>query len=128
IETAEPQLEFYRRFVRPFFTARFLQLLPLSHMFGQVTSFGLAPLISASVTITRRQSPAALLDAIRERRITAAICVPRVLDVLRSHISRLAPETSGLRRSVRIHRILGWRFFGFLLGGAPLEPELERFW
>ena len=26
------------------------------------------------------------------------------------------------------HRLFGWRFCGFVLGGAPLDPALENFW
>jgi long-chain acyl-CoA synthetase len=139
VEAVEPALAPYRKYAARMFSTRLLQLLPLSHMFGQVTAPGLPPIISASVVITRRQSPAALLNLIRERRITAAVCVPRLLEVLRHQITAWSPnateaerdQSSILRRLWRyrhIRRMFGWRFLGFLPGGAPLEPVLESFW
>lgn len=138
-EAVEPVLWPYRKYAGPFFSPGFLQLLPLSHMFGQVTTLALAPLLSASVMMTRRQSLSALVDVIRRRGISAAVCVPRILDALRSHVTALAPEAAGaavdraplierLWRYRRVRRIFGARFFGFLAGGAPLETELEQFW
>ncbi len=65
--------------------------------------------------------------------------VPRVLDLLRTRILQLAPEAAGagadrsplpvrIWRYRRAHRAFGWKFFGFMVGGAALDPQLERFW
>jgi long-chain acyl-CoA synthetase len=139
VESVEPALRFYRRCIAPAVSARLLQLLPLSHMFGQVTTLGLPPVISASVVITRRQSPMALVNLIRQQRISAAVCVPRLLEALQLHITSAVPEAAGaveetqsvvrrVWRYRRVHRMFGWRFIGFLPGGAPLDPKLEDFW
>src|SRR5207248_5345642 len=99
----------------------------------------LPALISASVMITRRQSPAAIARLIRDRRISAVVCVPRVLEAFQSQVQALVPEAAGaagdhaslvrrLWRYRRVRRMFGWRFFGFLPGGAPLDAELENFW
>ena len=55
----ETRLARIRKFLRPLFPIHLLQLLPLSHMFGQAATLSLAPLLRASVVMTRRQSPAA---------------------------------------------------------------------
>src|SRR5439155_15842245 len=43
-----------------------------------------------------------------------------------------AADRSSLARRLwryrHAHRPFGWRFVGFLLGGAPLDPDLESFW
>ena len=28
----------------------------------------------------------------------------------------------------KVHRLFGWKFLGFIVGGAPLQPGLEEFW
>ncbi|HLI82517.1 MAG TPA: AMP-binding protein [Bryobacteraceae bacterium] len=139
VESVERDLEFYRKRISPLFRTRLLQLLPLSHMFGQVITLGLAPLLSASAVITSRQSPAALVRLIRERHITLAACVPRVLDAMRHYVVASLPEAGEAGRGPsslaaklwnyrRIHSMFGWRFVGFLPGGAPLAAPLEDFW
>ena len=139
LEAIERALVRIRKLVRPCFSIRFLQFLPLSHMFGQATTLSLCPLLRASILITRQQDPAALAELIRRRRVSAAICVPRVFDVLRTLVSQRVPEALGaaanqdrlvrrLWRFRRVHKLFGWQFLGFMLGGAALDPILERFW
>jgi long-chain acyl-CoA synthetase len=146
IEAVELWMARIRRFLRPLFPIRLLQLLPLSHMFGQVATLSLAPLLRATVVLTRRQNPAALAELIRQRGVCAAVSVPRVLDAFRALASQRflsgrdlsrgarrveeSPESLATRlgRARRVHRLFGWRFLGFILGGAALDPELERFW
>ncbi|HOK44640.1 MAG TPA: AMP-binding protein, partial [Bryobacteraceae bacterium] len=138
-EGAEPVAARYRKFARPFAPLRMLQMLPLSHMFGQATTLLLAPLIPASVVMLRRQSPGTLPQQIRESKVAAAVVVPRVLDLLRTRVLQLAPEAAGaaadtgplparLWRYRRIHRAFGWRLLGCVVGGAFLDPEVERIW
>ncbi len=48
------------------------------------------------------------------------------------------PEAGEARRSQkwywswwqyrRVHRHFGWKFWSFVVGAAPLDPELEEFW
>ena len=145
IEAVELWMVRIRKFLRPFFPIRLLQLLPLSHMFGQAAALSLAPLTRASVVMTRRQNPAALAELIRKRGVCSVVCVPRVLDAFRALASqqiRTEPRPSGsgpsawqpealvrnLWRARHIRRTFGWRFLGFVVGGAALDPELERFW
>jgi long-chain acyl-CoA synthetase len=139
VEAIEPVCELYRKLAGPLLAPRLLQLLPLSHLFGQVTTVGLPPLIRGSTVITRRRGPGALAQLIREQKISAAFCVPRWLDALRRYVIAQLPETVlaesddspvwlKLWRYRRGRRMFGWRFLGFLPGGAPLDPTLEDFW
>ena len=132
VESVESIVKRCRWLAKLFSPLRFLQLLPLSHMFGQITTFGLCPMIPSSVVIMRQQSPGAIVEQIRERRIAGAICVPRFLELLRSRITASVPEANAastdksfipqrLWRYRRVRKLLGWKFLGFLVGGAALS-------
>jgi long-chain acyl-CoA synthetase len=68
--------------------------------------------------------------------------VPKMLHILRQYLLQKFPDLtqpanlkantpSWLARRWRyraVHRLFGWKFFGFVVGGAPLEPGLEEFW
>lgn len=129
----------YRKYGRPFFPLRFLNLLPLSHMFGQVMATFIPPMLSGVTVFMRGYNPADIVRQIRSRRISVLVCVPKILDVLREHILRVLPEAAdapteqshvAIRwwRYRRIHQLLGFKFWAFVVGAAPLDPKLEEFW
>ena len=71
--------------------------------------------------------------------MSVLVCVPKILDVLRAHVVRHFPEASGPPptgasiparwwRYRRVHRALGLKFWAFVVGAAPLPPDLEEFW
>ncbi len=138
-EPAEPVIKRYRKLARPLGRLRMLQMLPLSHMFGQAATLLLAPLVPASLVMLRQQSPGEIPDRIKELNIAAGVVVPRVLDLLRTRILQIEPEAArageaedplplALWKYRRVHRAFGWKFLGFMVGGAPLDPKLEQFW
>jgi long-chain acyl-CoA synthetase len=128
----------YRRYGRPFYPLRFLNLLPLSHMFGQAMATFIPPMIPGVVIFMRGYNPVEIIAQIKRRRISVLVSVPKILDVLREHIVRVAPETAtpGPKRHVairwwryrRVHRRFGLKFWAFVVGAAPLDAELEQFW
>jgi long-chain acyl-CoA synthetase len=136
----EREIAKYRKFARPFQPLRFLNLLPLSHMFGQSMATFVPPMLRATVVFSHGYSPTEILHQIKSRRVSVLISVPKVLDVLREHVQRLVPitagpdELSGKHWAWRwwhyraAHRLFGWKFWCFVCGAAPLEPELEAFW
>lgn len=139
VEAAEPVVRRYRKLARPLSPVRLLQLLPLSHMFGQATTLLLPPLVPFSIVMTRAQAPGAVMDQIRYRRVTAAVCIPGFLQLLQPHVERLVPEAAGaavdrsplalrLWRYRRVHWLLGLKCLGFVVGGAALEQRTEDFW
>jgi long-chain acyl-CoA synthetase len=129
----------YAKWFRPVFPLRFLSLVPLSHMFGQVLTLFILPMIPAVAVFMRGFSPQEIVRQIRNRRVSVAVVVPKLLEVLREHVVKQFPE-AGLPSSPatnlarrwwhyrRIHRYLGWKFWAFVSGAAPLEAELEEFW
>ncbi len=134
----EREMAKYRRYARPFLPIRFLNLLPLSHMFGQAMATFVPPMLPGVVVFTRSYAPEDILRQIHDRRISVLVCVPKMLEVLRDHVLRVAPEAAGdpgarhwiLRwwRYRRIHRLFGFKFWAMVVGAAPLDPELEAFW
>jgi long-chain acyl-CoA synthetase len=125
----------------------FLSLLPLSHMFEQMGGF-LTPLLhGATIVYLRVVKPSAIETAFREEDIRVVMCVPRLLQLLKSGIDRVMAVrgVAGLFRFLcrvgiqvpfgarkllffPIQRKFGRNFVLFVSGGASLSPELFRFW
>ncbi len=129
----------YRHYARPFHPLRFVNLLPLSHMFGQSMATNVPPMVRGTVIFTRSFNPHDIIRLIRTRRVSVLVCVPKMLDVLREHVIRTMPETAepppaGISipgrwwRYRRVHRALGLKFWAFVVGAAPLPADLEEFW
>jgi long-chain acyl-CoA synthetase len=90
----EREIAKYRRYVRLVHPLRFLNLLPLSHMFGQSMATNIPPMLRGTVIFTRSFNPHDVLRLIRDRRVSVLVCVPKILDVLREHVVRAFPESA----------------------------------
>ena len=135
----EREIKKYRKWGRPFYPLRFLNLLPLSHLFGQSLATFIPPMLAGTVVFQRSYQPAEIVRQIRSRRVSVLVSVPKILEVLRDHIAHEFPEsnqapppgTHWLRnwwRYRRVHRSFGWKFWAFIVGAAPLDPAVEEFW
>ncbi|HET7217848.1 MAG TPA: AMP-binding protein [Vicinamibacterales bacterium] len=135
----EREVAKYKRYAKPFLPIRFLNLLPLSHMFGQAMATFVPPMLPGLVVFTRSYSPDDILRQIQTRRVSVLVCVPKILEVLRDHIMRVAPETAAPPPGKmhwamrwwhyrRVHRMFGLKFWAFVVGAAPLDPDVETFW
>jgi long-chain acyl-CoA synthetase len=136
----------YKKYGRPFFPIRFLNLLPLSHMFGQAMGTFIPPMLHGTVVFMKGYNPHEIVRQIKKRRISVLVSVPKILDVLADHVTRLDPAlrdppASHARarqawvsvaerwwRYRAVHRLFGLKFWSFVVGAAPLEPSLEAFW
>jgi long-chain acyl-CoA synthetase len=139
IVPVEREIDKYRKYGKPFHPLRFLNLLPLSHMFGQSMATNVPPMVRGTVVFTRSLNPHDIVRLIKARRVSVLVCVPKMLDVLREHVERTFPEAAAAPpagisipgrwwRYRRVHRALGLKFWAFVVGAAPLSPELEEFW
>ena len=139
IVPVEREILKYRTYGRPFFPLRFLNLLPLSHMFGQAMATFIPPILPGVTVFMHAYNPSEIVRQIRARRISVLVCVPKMLEVLREHLRHVAPdifeqplktEHVALRwwRYRRVHRLFGVKFWAFVVGAAPLDPGLEAFW
>jgi long-chain acyl-CoA synthetase len=134
----------YERLVHP---VRFLNLLPLSHVFGQFLGIFLPQTMGGTVVFQDGLKPAEIISTIRRERVSVLVAVPRVLQALKEKIQRDVEAEGGIedfrqRFSSsagkhflhrwwifrRIHRQFGWKFWAFLSGGAALDRETEEFW
>lgn len=135
----EQEVHKYRKYGKVFFPLRFLNLLPLSHMFGQAMATFIPPMLPGTTVFVRSLSPHDIVRQIRERRISVLVSVPKMLDVLRGHVQHAAPTAAApagpgvhwvkrwwLHRDV--HRLFGMKFWAFVVGAAPLDPDLELYW
>ncbi|HZU24462.1 MAG TPA: AMP-binding protein [Bryobacteraceae bacterium] len=140
IVPVETEVRKYRRWGRPFHPIRFLNLLPLSHMFGQAMATFIPPMLPGLVVFMRGYSPVEITRQIHSRRVSVLVSVPMILEVLREHVlntfpalrdSPPQPRGAWYRRwwrYRRVHRMFGWKFWAFIVGAAPLPPDLEAFW
>ena len=132
------EIDKYKKYATPFQPIRFLNLLPLSHLFGQSMATNIPPLIDGTVVFMRSFNPHDIVRRVREWRISVIVCVPKILDVLKEHALRIDPMAAdpppGLSiparwwRYRRIHRMFGLKFWAFIVGAAPLGSALEDFW
>ena len=132
------EIDKYKKYAWPFQPIRFLNLLPLSHLFGQSMATNIPPLIDGTVVFMRSFNPHDIVRRVREWRISVIVCVPKILDVLKEHAIRIDPAAvepaTGISISARwwryrkIHRMFGLKFWAFIVGAAPLGPALEDYW
>src|SRR5580700_10222747 len=134
----------YERFVHPL---RFLNLLPLSHVFGQFLGMFLPPLLGATVIFQEELKPSEIVGTIRRERVSVLVTVPRVLQSLKQKIERDLEDRGKIEAFRRrflssegkhflrrwwifrgIRRQFGWKFWAFICGGAALDAETEQFW
>jgi long-chain acyl-CoA synthetase len=134
----------YERVVHP---VRFLNLLPLSHVFGQFLGMFLPPLLGGTVIFQEELKPSEIVSTIRRERVSVLVSVPRVLQSLKEKIERDLEDggkIENFRRRFRlsegkhflrrwwifrsIRRQFGWKFLAFICGGAALDAETEQFW
>lgn len=139
IRPLQKQIAPYRKYVRPFAPLRILNLLPMSHLFGQALATFVAPLIPASVLFISSTSPREVMRQIRSRRVSILVSVPKVLEVLRDFVVHRFPEAADTSRRAdawplrwwrfrAVHRMFGWKFGCLVVGGAPLPADVEQFW
>lgn len=127
-----------KMYVKLFLPIRFLNLLPLSHMFGQSMATSIPPMVDGIVVFMRSFNPHDIVRVVKHWRISVIVSVPKILDVLREHALRIDPlaadAPAGLSipmrwwRYLRIHRMFGFKFWAFVSGAAPLPPDVEEFW
>ncbi len=139
LEPVAGEIAKYRKYAGPFLPLRILNLLPLSHLFGQSLALLIPPLIPTSVVFIASTNAREIARQIQSRRVSALVAVPKILEVLRDFVSHQFREINDARlargpwplrwwRFRRVHRLLGWKFWCFVSGGAPLAPEVEQFW
>jgi long-chain acyl-CoA synthetase len=141
----EKEIKKYLKYERLVHPIRFLNLLPLSHVFGQFLGIFLPPLLAGTVVFTNTFNPTEIITTIRQERVSVLVAVPRMLESLKQKIERDAEEHSGHLTVLlaaaknqhflhrwwtfrQIRRQFGWKFWAMISGGAALDRETEEFW
>ena len=147
IAPIEAEMRRYRKYERLVHPIRFLNLLPLSHVFGQFLGIFLPPLLGGTVVFEQTLNPTEVMATIRRERVSVLVAVPRMIESLKQKIERDLEE-SGKRSEFEkrfaagtsqhylrrwwtfrdIRRQFGWKFWAMISGGAALDRETEEFW
>ena len=125
----------------------FLALLPLSHLYGQMAEIFVPLMLQGSVVFHEKLSSSFLLETIKKEKIIVAVCVPRILEIMKLHIiNDINRSGKGVTFWKKYERVAGWHFvlrflcfFGFhcriglrflaiVVGGAKLDPEIYEFY
>lgn len=147
LEPLESEIGKYLKYERVFHPLRFVNLLPLSHVFGQFLGIFIPQLLGATVIFQDTLNPSEIIHTIKRERVSVLVAVPRMLESLRDKIERdlendgkldwfreqfeaSEGEHFALRwwRFRKLHRLLGWKFWAFISGGAALDHRAEQFW
>src|SRR5579862_9562987 len=147
IAPLETEIQKYLKYERLVHPVRFLNLLPLSHVFGQFLGIFLPHLLGGIVIFQDSLNPGEVIRTIRRERVSVLVAVPRMLQSLKEKVERdlgdegrLQDFQRRLRTSEgkhflhrwwifrRVHRRFGWKFWAFISGGAALDRVTEEFW
>ncbi len=142
VDPIEREFPKYRRSERLFHPIRFLELLPLSHVFGQFMGMFIPTLISGTVHFQDSFKPTDIIATIKRERISVLVAVPRVAESLKNKVradfaalieknwDRAEKEHFLKRwwRFLEIRRHFGWKFWAIISGGAALDQNTEEFW
>jgi long-chain acyl-CoA synthetase len=147
IEPIEREIQKYLRWERPFHPIRFLNLVPLSHVFGQFMGIFVPQLIGGEVFFLDSLNPSDIISLARRERVSVIVAVPRQIDSLKEKIERdykTAGRESEFHKKLeeaeghhflrrwwdfrRVHQLFGWKFWAMVSGGATLDQETESFW
>jgi long-chain acyl-CoA synthetase len=142
VDPIEREFPKYRRSERLFHPIRFLELLPLSHVFGQFMGMFIPALLGGTVHFQDSFKPSDIITTIKRERVSVLVAVPRVVESLKNKLrddmgayiekswTRAENERFLKRwwRFRKIRRLFGWKFWAIISGGAALDQNTEEFW
>jgi long-chain acyl-CoA synthetase len=141
IEPIEKGAQPYLPYEKIFHPLRFLETLPLSHVFGQMMGLWVPAILAAEVHFESRLVAARLIETIKRERISVLAAVPRVMALLKAHLEADLPDLAervaasekigAFGRWVRfrdVHSAFGLKFWALVSGGGALAGPLEQFW
>jgi len=88
IAPLEREMQGYLKYERLVHPIRFLNLLPLSHVFGQFLGLYLPPLLGGSVIFQQELKPSEVMHTMKRERVSVLVSVPRVLQSLKQKLER----------------------------------------
>ena len=118
VEPLESEIRKYLRYERLVHPIRFLNLLPLSHVFGQFLGIFLPPLMGGTVVFEHTLNPTEVMATIRRERVSVLVAVPRMIESLKQKIERNLQDEDGVR----------WENFAERMHRAESQHYLRRWW
>ena len=124
---------------------RLLSILPMNHLFELTVGFFTMLTHGYSVYYTSSLKPKDILDIMQEKKIRFMVTVPAFLKLLKSYFESEISKKSAMYKFMfnikyqlarfmpfhirrlmfrTIHRLYGRHFFGYISGGAPLDPTV----
>ena len=88
LEPIETEIAKYRRYEKFFHPLKFLNLLPLSHVFGQMLGIFIPQILGATAIFLDSLRPGEVAWTIRRERVSVLISVPRLIESLRDKLER----------------------------------------
>jgi long-chain acyl-CoA synthetase len=147
LDPLEKEIRKYLKYERIVHPLRFMNLLPLSHMFGQFLGIFIPQILGGTVFFHNTLNPSDIIRSLRRERISVLVAVPKMLETIKNKVERdleaegrLIQFQEKLERAQtmhflkrwwifrNIHKKFGWKFWAFICGGATLGEEIERFW
>jgi long-chain acyl-CoA synthetase len=147
IAPLETEIQRYLKYEHLVHPVRFLNLLPLSHVFGQFLGMFLPQLMGGTVIFQKALKPGEVIRTLKREQVSVLVAVPRMLQSLKEKIERDLEDDGALEEFWRkfqraegkhflhrwwifwrVHRQLGWKFWAFISGGAALDRATEEFW
>jgi long-chain acyl-CoA synthetase len=137
----QTEMRKYEKWARPFQPVRVLDMLPLSHLFGQSLGIFVPPLLGGAAVFMSELHAGAILDTVKRERVSVLVSVPKLLIHLQHEIERRLhpPNIAAKRKGVpgiferwwryrKVHSALGYKFWALIVGGAEVNPDVEAFW
>ena len=143
----EQEIKSYLKWERVVHPVRFLNLVPLSHVFGQLMGIFVPQLLRGEVLFEKSLNPSHIIKTVKRERISVIVTVPRILEALHESIEKIFEARGNFQQFRRaldtakgehfilrwwkfrdVHRLFGWKFWAFVSGGATLKAETEAFW
>jgi long-chain acyl-CoA synthetase len=119
----------YLKYERFFHPLRFLNLLPLSHVFGQFLGIFIPPLMGATVVFESTLNPAEIVSTIRRERVSVLIAVPRLIDSLKQKMERDIEAESDSNKTASLQAKSNSRAaFAARYARAEHQHFLRRWW
>jgi long-chain acyl-CoA synthetase len=147
IHPIEQEIGRYRRYEHFLHPLKILNLLPLSHVFGQMLGIFIPQVLGATAIFLDTLNPSEVVRAVKSERVSVLVAVPRLLESLRDQTERDLAARGRLETFQRdfrashgehflerwlrfraIRRRFGWRFLAIVCGGATLPSPVEEFW
>src|ERR1041385_9222477 len=98
IAPLETEIHKYLKYERWFHPVRFLNLLPLSHVFGQFLGLFLPRVMGGTVIFQESLKPSEIISTIKRERASVLVAVPRVLQSLKEKRERAFEDQGKLEK------------------------------